>query len=152
MKALLQFFGVISVVGAIIALFVHIGADRVIRESGIFIGIFATGLLQGIVFFALAEIIQKIDQLLTVFSNMFKSSYKENISPSDTFNHKSNIEPVNINPPNKSTLQPLVCPKCNNKIGLSYNSIEERKIICPKCSVTLIWGLPKQNECTRGII
>ena len=81
-----------------------------------------------------------------------KYFYKENKleikSYIDAIIFSNNIDDektIKINAP-KNITAPLLCVKCNNKIGLSYKSLEERKIICPKCSTTLIWGLPKQNK------
>lgn len=69
MKTLLQFIGVLSLIGAIIALVLHFNANRAIRESMIFVSMFASGLIQFIVFFALSEILSKLDSIIKIFKN-----------------------------------------------------------------------------------
>jgi len=67
MKALLQFVGVLSLIGAVIALVLHFNADKVVKQSAIFISMFATGLLQALVFLTLSEILSKLDIIINVF-------------------------------------------------------------------------------------
>ena len=63
----------------------------------------------------------------------------------DELRYKYKIENENniiLNKPLKDLS--LVCQKCNYKIGLTYKSLDEKKINCPKCKTLFIWGVPKK--------
>jgi cell shape-determining protein MreC len=63
MKVLLKFFGIISIIAAIIFIIAQISEGTSITKSGVYLSLGINAFIQAIVFLAIADILEKIDDL-----------------------------------------------------------------------------------------